>query len=78
MLIVFMIIFDLFLLEKCGKMLGMFGVVFGLFSVFGLFLGVFIIDFISWYWVFYINVLIGILLLFFIFCYYKELFEYKK
>lgn len=78
MLIVFIIVFDIFLFEKCGKMGGLFGVVFGLFSIFGLLFGVYIIDYISWYWVFYINLLFGILVFIFIIFFYKELCVYRK
>lgn len=62
--IAFTIIFDLFPPEKRGKMSGMFGAVFGLSSVLGPLLGALITDSISWHWVFYINVPIGILSLF--------------
>ncbi|AOT99868.1 MDR family MFS transporter [Bacillus velezensis] len=76
--IAFTIIFDLFPPEKRGKMSGMFGAVFGLSSVLGPLLGALITDSISWHWVFYINVPIGILSLFFILRYYKESLEHKK
>ena len=56
----------------------MFGAVFGLSSVLGPLLGALITDSISWHWVFYINVPIGILSLFFILRYYKESLEHKK
>jgi EmrB/QacA subfamily drug resistance transporter len=64
--IVFTIIFDLFPQEKRGKMMGLFGAVFGLSSVFGPILGATITDNISWRWIFYINVPIGILSFLFI------------
>ncbi|MCY9001958.1 multidrug efflux MFS transporter Bmr3 [Bacillus spizizenii] len=76
--IAFTIIFDLFPPEKRGKMSGMFGAVFGLSSVLGPLLGAIITDSISWHWVFYINVPIGALSLFFIIRYYKESLEHKK
>lgn len=78
MFIVFIIMYDIFLLEKCGKMIGLFGVVFGIFSVFGFLLGVYIIDYISWYWVFYINILLGFIFFFFIIKYYSEFLEFRK
>ncbi|MFC5405556.1 MDR family MFS transporter [Cohnella soli] len=59
--IAFTIIFDLFPAEKRGKMMGLFGAVFGLSSVFGPILGGAITDNLSWHWIFYINVPIGIL-----------------
>ncbi|PLV34618.1 Multidrug resistance protein 3 [Bacillus subtilis subsp. subtilis] len=76
--IAFTIIFDLFPPEKRGKMSGMFGAVFGLSSVLGPLLGAIITDSISWHWVFYINVPIGALSLFFIIRYYKESLEHRE
>lgn len=70
--IVFTIIFDLFPAEKRGKMMGLFGAVFGLSSVFGPILGGAITDNISWRWIFYINVPIGILSIIFILKGYHE------
>ncbi|RKP56191.1 DHA2 family efflux MFS transporter permease subunit [Cohnella endophytica] len=70
--IVFTIIFDLFPAEKRGKMMGLFGAVFGLSSVFGPILGGTITDNISWRWIFYINVPIGILSIIFILRGYHE------
>ncbi len=64
--IVFTIIFDLFPAEKRGKMMGLFGAVFGVSSVFGPILGGAITDSLSWRWIFYINVPIGILAIIFI------------
>lgn len=76
--IAFTIIFDLFPPEKRGKMTGLFGAVFGLSSVMGPLLGAIITDAISWHWVFYINVPIGIVSVYFIIRYYKETLETKK
>ncbi|NBD23819.1 DHA2 family efflux MFS transporter permease subunit [Paenibacillus sp. T1] len=70
--IVFTIIFDLFPAEKRGKMMGLFGAVFGISSVFGPILGGLITDNISWRWIFYINVPIGILSVIFIAKAYQE------
>ncbi|MEC0225663.1 MDR family MFS transporter [Paenibacillus alba] len=64
--IVFTIIFDLIPDEKRGKLMGLFGAVFGVSSVFGPILGGLITDNISWRWIFYINVPIGILSMIFI------------
>jgi EmrB/QacA subfamily drug resistance transporter len=76
--IVFTIIFDLFPAEKRGKMMGLFGAVFGLSSVFGPILGGAITDNISWRWIFYINVPIGILAVIFIAQAYREVKVSKK
>ncbi|MCD9024001.1 MDR family MFS transporter [Cohnella silvisoli] len=64
--IVFTIIFDLFPAEKRGKMMGLFGAVFGISSVFGPIMGGAITDNFHWGWIFYINVPIGILAVIFI------------
>ncbi|WEK53368.1 MAG: MDR family MFS transporter [Candidatus Cohnella colombiensis] len=64
--IVFTMIFDLFPMEKRGKMMGLFGAVFGISSVFGPIMGGAITDYMSWNWIFYINVPIGLLSIFFI------------
>ncbi|MDF2723133.1 MAG: transporter [Paenibacillus sp.] len=76
--IVFTIVFDLFPMEKRGKMMGLFGAVFGLSSVFGPVLGGTITDNISWRWIFYINVPIGILSFLFITRAYHETLQKRK
>jgi drug resistance transporter, EmrB/QacA subfamily len=70
--IVFTIIFDLFPGEKRGKMMGLFGAVFGVSSVFGPVMGGAITDYLSWRWIFYINVPIGLLSIYFIATAYRE------
>ncbi|MEH7356706.1 MDR family MFS transporter [Neobacillus drentensis] len=76
--IAFTIMFDLFPPEKRGKMGGLFGAVFGLSSIFGPLIGAYITDHISWHWVFYINLPLGILSLIFIVVSYKESPVHKK
>ncbi|MFL6558025.1 MAG: MFS transporter, partial [Bacillus sp. (in: firmicutes)] len=76
--IAFTIMFDLFPPEKRGKMGGLFGAVFGLSSIFGPLLGAYIADYISWHWIFYINMPLGILSLIFITIAYKESPIHKK
>ncbi|MDR4945024.1 MDR family MFS transporter [Neobacillus cucumis] len=70
--IAFTIMFDLFPLERRGKMGGLFGAVFGLSSIFGPLLGAYITDHINWHWIFYINMPLGILSLVFVLIAYKE------
>ncbi|PLT28241.1 MFS transporter [Peribacillus deserti] len=76
--ITFTIIFDIFPPEKRGKMTGLFGAVFGLSSIFGPLLGAYITDYISWHWVFYINLPLGITAFLLILVNYKESLEHKK
>lgn len=76
--IAFTIIFDIFPPEKRGKMTGLFGAVFGLSSVAGPLLGAYITDQIDWRWIFYINLPLGIISLFFIAQFYKESLQLKK
>ncbi|RDW17669.1 MDR family MFS transporter [Oceanobacillus chungangensis] len=70
--IAFTIVFDIFPPEKRGKMTGLLGAVFGASSVMGPLLGAYITEYISWHWVFYVNVPIGLISLFLIVRYYKE------
>ncbi|MFJ8531651.1 MDR family MFS transporter [Bacillus sp. NPDC094106] len=76
--IAFTIMYDIFPPEKRGKMTGLFGAVFGTSSVFGPLLGAYITDYISWHWVFYINIPLGLISFFFISKYYKESLQYRK
>ncbi|MCP3739391.1 MDR family MFS transporter [Rossellomorea sp. BNER] len=76
--IAFTIVFDIFPPEKRGKMTGLLGAVFGTSSVFGPLLGAYITEYISWHWIFYINVPLGILSLVFLSVYYKESLEHKE
>jgi EmrB/QacA subfamily drug resistance transporter len=59
--IVFTIIFDIFPPEKRGKMMGMFGAVFGLSSVLGPLAGAFFTDYVNWRWIFYVNLPLGVI-----------------
>ncbi|UPM55814.1 MDR family MFS transporter [Gottfriedia acidiceleris] len=61
--IAFSIIWDVFPVEKRGKMSGIFGAVFGLSSVLGPLIGAYITDYINWRYIFYINIPFGLLTL---------------
>jgi EmrB/QacA subfamily drug resistance transporter len=76
--IAFTIMFDVFPPESRGKMSGLFGAVFGLSSIFGPLLGAYITDYISWRWVFYINIPLGLLALVFVAFYYRESVRHAK
>ncbi|MET1014219.1 MAG: MDR family MFS transporter [Paenisporosarcina sp.] len=76
--IAFTIVFDVFPAEKRGKMTGILGAVFGASSVLGPLLGAFITDTISWHWVFYVNVPLGIASLILILRFYKETKQHAK
>ncbi|MEH6937471.1 MDR family MFS transporter [Bacillus sp. JJ664] len=76
--IAFSIIWDVFPVEKRGKMSGIFGAVFGLSSVLGPLIGAYITDYIDWRFIFYINIPFGLLTLGLISFYYKESTNHQK
>lgn len=76
--IAFTIVFDVFPPEKRGKMTGILGAVFGASSVIGPLLGAWITESISWHWVFYVNIPIGLVSLFLIYRFYKKATEPSK
>jgi len=76
--IAFTIVFDIFPPENRGKMTGLLGAVFGASSVLGPLLGAYITDYISWHWVFYVNVPIGIVSIILIVRYYHESLQHAK
>ncbi|MCZ2128403.1 MAG: MFS transporter [Anaerolineales bacterium] len=59
--IAFVIIGEMFSLEQRSKMQGVFSGVWGLSSIIGPLLGGFIVDQINWRWIFYINIIPGVL-----------------
>jgi EmrB/QacA subfamily drug resistance transporter len=58
--LVFIIIGDIFSFEQRAKMQGLFSGVWGVSSIVGPLLGGFLVDQISWHWVFYVNLLPGV------------------
>jgi EmrB/QacA subfamily drug resistance transporter len=59
--IAFILIGEMFTLEQRAKMQGLFSGVWGVSSIIGPLLGGFIVDQLSWHWIFYINVVPGLL-----------------
>src|SRR5258705_6673599 len=59
----FILIGEMFSLEQRAKMQGVFSGVWGVSSVVGPLLGGFLVDRVSWHWVFFVNVLPGLLAL---------------
>ena len=57
----FILIGEMFTLEQRAKMQGFFSGVWGVSSIVGPLLGGFLVDQLSWRWIFYINVLPGLL-----------------
>ncbi|SEQ70826.1 drug resistance transporter, EmrB/QacA subfamily [Virgibacillus subterraneus] len=76
--IAFTIVVDIFPPEKRGKMMGLVGAVFGISSIFGSLLGAFITEYVSWHWVFFVNLPIGMLSLLIIVFFYHESFELSQ
>ncbi|MEK6991972.1 MDR family MFS transporter [Paenibacillus sp. FSL K6-1566] len=70
--ITFAIMYDTVPLEKRGKLMGLFGTVFGLSSIFGPLAGAYITDHIAWQWVFYINLPLGVLAFLMVTGFYRE------
>jgi EmrB/QacA subfamily drug resistance transporter len=59
----FIIIGDIFSFEQRAKMQGLFSGVWGVSSIVGPLLGGFLVDRVSWHWVFYVNVIPGVVAL---------------
>ncbi|GGD88504.1 MDR family MFS transporter [Paenibacillus nasutitermitis] len=72
------IIFDVFPSEKRGKIVGLFGSVFGLATLAGPLLGGYITEYFGWEGIFYINLPIGIIAFVFIAWFYRESKIYEK
>lgn len=72
------IVGDVFSLEERGKVQGVISSVWGIASLLGPFLGGFLIDYLSWHWIFYINIPFGIFSLILLQSNLEEKFEKKK
>lgn len=76
--IAFTIVYDVFPVDKHGKMIGLLGAVFGIASVAGPLLDAFITDNFGWGWIFYINVPIGVVVFSPVMMDYKKLLQRMK
>lgn len=76
--VAFTILFDAVSPDKRGKLMGLFGAVFGMSSIFGPLLGAYITDYVRWEWIFYINLPLGILALLLVAAFYNESHEHSK
>lgn len=74
----FTIIGDIFTLEERAKIQGGLSTVWGIASLIGPFLGGFLIDILSWHWIFFINIPFGLLAVILLQRSLKETFEKKK
>ncbi|NQX69229.1 MFS transporter [Paenibacillus alba] len=76
--ITFTIMFDTVKPENRGKLMGLFGAVFGMSSIFGPLLGAYMTDYIKWEWIFYINLPLGLLAFGLVAFFYKESLQHAK
>lgn len=70
--VAFTIMFDAVPAESRGKLVGLFGAVFGMSSIFGPLLGSYFTDYVNWQWIFWINLPLGVVALIFIAFFYQE------
>lgn len=76
--IAFTIMFDAFKPESRGKLMGLFGAVFGMSSIFGPLLGAYMTDYLKWEWIFYINLPLGLIAFLMVALFYKESHQHTK
>ncbi|EUJ39255.1 MDR family MFS transporter [Brochothrix campestris] len=68
----FIIIADIYSVDKRAKIMGLNGAAWGIAGIFGPLLGGFIVDYLTWHWIFFINVPIGIILIILMKMYFHE------
>lgn len=76
--VTYTIVGDIFTLEERAKVQGWISTVWGIASLLGPFLGGFLIDYLSWHWIFFINIPFGILSIVLLQRNFSEDFERKK
>ncbi|MBI3944016.1 MAG: MFS transporter [Chloroflexi bacterium] len=74
----FIVIGDIYTLQQRARIQGLFSSVWGVSSIVGPLLGGFLVDNISWHWVFYINVPIGLVVMLLIFFFLAEPLQSRK
>lgn len=73
--VTFTIVGDLYPGKERAKVQGLFSSVWSIAGLFGPLVGGYFVDYISWRWIFFINLPVGIIAILFIFLYYHESFE---
>lgn len=76
--VTYTIVGDIFSLAERAKVQGWLNAVWGIASIIGPFIGGFLIDYLSWHWIFFINVPFGILSIVLLQKYFSESLERKK
>ncbi|MDR6884751.1 MDR family MFS transporter [Bacillus sp. 3255] len=76
--VAFTIMFDAVAPESRGKLMGLFGAVFGMSSIFGPLLGAYMTDYVKWEWIFYINLPLGLIAFLMVAAGYKESLQHAK
>lgn len=72
------VIADIYPLEKRAKVMGLNGAAWGVAGIFGPLFGGFLVDHLSWHWIFYINVPIGIITILLFLSFLHEEFTYER
>ncbi|WCT56305.1 MDR family MFS transporter [Paenibacillus kyungheensis] len=76
--VTFTIVGDLYPGKERAKVQGLFSSVWSVAGLFGPLVGGYFVDYISWRWIFFINLPVGIIAILFIFIYFHESFEKKQ
>ena len=72
------VIADIYPIEKRAKVMGLNGAAWGVAGIFGPLFGGFLVDHLSWHWIFYINVPIGLITILLFLSFLHEEFTYER